>query len=160
MIYPEGAWNISANQVVTPLFSGAIDMALRTGAEIIPIGMEQYGRTFLVNIGENLDVCGIDRDRAELVCALRDCMCTLKWEIWEKKPIEKRESLPENYYESFCKQILDEAGEGYSRKLVEDETFHDKLAIEQCQVAKELRRIIPSKANCYLFDKRNSGRMI
>lgn len=160
LIYPEGAWNISPNQVVTPLFSGAIDMALKTGAEIVPIGMEQYGRTFLVNIGENLDICGMDRDKAELVRDLRDCMCTLKWEIWEKKPVEKRESLPEYYHKIFCRQILDEAGEGYSQKLVEEDTFHDRSAMEQCQVARELRRIVPSKANCYLFDKRNSGKVV
>ena len=32
--------------------------------------------------------------------------------------------------------------------------------MEQCQVARELRRIVPSKANCYLFDKRNSGKVV
>lgn len=159
LIFPEGAWNITPHQVVMPLFSGAVDMALETGAEIVPIGMEQYGRTFMVNIGENIDVCGMGKDRAELVLELRDCLCTLRWEIWAKRPVESRERLPENYRESFCKRILEEAGDGYSQELVEAEKYHDKLVIEQRRVTEDLKRILPSKANSYLFDKRNSGRM-
>lgn len=30
-------------------------MALKSGADIIPMTIEQYGNTFYVNIGENID---------------------------------------------------------------------------------------------------------
>lgn len=54
LIFPEGAWNIIANQVVMPLFSGTAEMAIRTGVEIVPIAMEQYGKKYYVNIGKNV----------------------------------------------------------------------------------------------------------
>lgn len=53
LIYPEGAWNITENQVVMPLYTGTAEMAIRTGAEIIPIAIEQGGKRYYANIGEN-----------------------------------------------------------------------------------------------------------
>lgn len=56
LIYPEGAWNIIENQVVMPLYSGAVEMAIRTGAEIVPIAIEQYEMQYYVNIGKNINI--------------------------------------------------------------------------------------------------------
>lgn len=55
LIYPEGAWNITENMVVQPLFTGAAEMALRTGAKIVPIAIEQYGKQYYANVGEAID---------------------------------------------------------------------------------------------------------
>lgn len=55
LIYPEGAWNITENQVVQPLFTGAAEMSLRTGAKIVPIAIEQYGKQYYANIGRAID---------------------------------------------------------------------------------------------------------
>ena len=41
LIYPEGAWNVSPNEVVMKIFTGTVRMAKETGVEIIPIGVEQ-----------------------------------------------------------------------------------------------------------------------
>lgn len=54
LIYPEGIWNLSANLLSLPLFPGIINIAIETGCEIIPVAVEQYGREFYVNIGENI----------------------------------------------------------------------------------------------------------
>lgn len=53
-IFPEGAWNVTENEVVMKLYSGTAEMAIRTGADIVPIAIEQRGRTFCVNIGKIL----------------------------------------------------------------------------------------------------------
>lgn len=53
LIYPEAAWNVSPNQIVMKTFTGTVRLAQETGAEIVPIAMEQYGKTFYINIGEN-----------------------------------------------------------------------------------------------------------
>ena len=54
LIYPEGAWNITPNLPVMKLYDGTASMALETGADIIPIGIEQYNNDFFVSIGENI----------------------------------------------------------------------------------------------------------
>lgn len=55
LIYPEGAWNITSNQVVMKLFTGDVEMAIRGEAQIVPIAMENQGNTYYVNIGKNID---------------------------------------------------------------------------------------------------------
>lgn len=84
MIYPEDAWNIIENQVVMPLYSGAAEMAIRSGAEIVPIAMEQYDKTYYVNIGKNINLTGYAlSQKRQATEELRDVLCTLKWEIWK-----------------------------------------------------------------------------
>ena len=42
LIFPEGAWNVSENLPVMALFSGTAEIAIRSGAEIIPVAIERY----------------------------------------------------------------------------------------------------------------------
>lgn len=39
-IYPEGAWNLTSNQVVMTFYTGAVEAAIRAGADIIPVAVE------------------------------------------------------------------------------------------------------------------------
>ena len=39
LIFPEGAWNVLENPPVMPLYTGTAEMALRSGAEIIPLAI-------------------------------------------------------------------------------------------------------------------------
>ena len=50
LIYPEGAWNVSPNVIVMKLFTGTVRLAKETGAEIVPIAVEQYDNKFYFNI--------------------------------------------------------------------------------------------------------------
>ena len=100
MIYPEGVWNLSANLLMLPLFSGVINIAQQTGCDIIPVAIEQYGNDFVVNIGSNFKVNEEfldDADNKKYVETkkeqLRNIMATLKWEIIESRPMIKRTDL-------------------------------------------------------------------
>lgn len=52
MIFPEGSWNFSENELIYDLPFGCVDMALATDSVIVPICIEQYGKRFVVNIGK------------------------------------------------------------------------------------------------------------
>ena len=39
LIYPEGAWNVSPNEIVMKTFVGTVRMAKETGAQIVPIAV-------------------------------------------------------------------------------------------------------------------------
>lgn len=54
-MYPKGAWNLTSNQVVMPLYTGTVEAAIRTEADIVPVAVEWYDRDYFVNIGENID---------------------------------------------------------------------------------------------------------
>lgn len=120
LIYPEGAWNITENQVVMKLFTGAVEMAVRGQADIVPIAMEQYGNTYHVNIGRNIDYTRIPLEKKrEKTDELRDILCTLRWEIWEQAGVSKRADLPDNYSNIFLENIMSQSPSDYT---VEDIT--------------------------------------
>ena len=95
MWFPEGAWNLSPNLPMLQMPYGIIDAAQQTDAVIIPIGIEEYGKDFIVNIGENFYVNKNKDNLIPEIQRLRDCMATLKYEIWESVPSVSRLKIPE-----------------------------------------------------------------
>lgn len=128
LIYPEGAWNLTENLPVMKLYRGTVDMAIETGVDIVPIAIEQRGKNFYVNIGKNINYANRENSLQELTNELRDILATLKWEIWERLGVEKRESIPEDFHEHFAYDILEEAWSAYPYTMEEweAERFHDK----------------------------------
>lgn len=103
------------------LYTGTVEMAIRSGADIIPIAIEQYEKSFYVNIGKNisLDETSDLNKKRKLSDDLRDTLCTLKWEIWEQFPITKRSSLPENMGQIFAEKIMSETANDYTIEEIE-----------------------------------------
>lgn len=46
-----------------PLYSGTAEMAIRSGAEIVPIAIEEYGKDYYVNIGKNIHLADYTVDQ-------------------------------------------------------------------------------------------------
>lgn len=160
LIYPEGAWNLTENLPVMKLYRGVVDMAMETGADIVPIAIEQYGKNFYVNIGENINYSNREKNRQELTDELRDALATLKWEIWERMGVEERQSVPENLQEHFAKNILEEAWEAYPYTMEEWEAewFHDKDKPEPEEVFAFLEKLPVKKETVFLLRKTHGGR--
>ncbi len=126
LIYPEGAWNITPNLPVMKLYDGTASMALETGSDIIPIGIEQYDKDFFVSIGKNIvtkELSGIKVK--ELTLLLRDEMATQKWNIWDYRPIEKRNIVAQTSLEDFQRQIIDRCEYDFSIQDVLDTMYKD-----------------------------------
>lgn len=104
-IFPEGAWNIFENLPVMGLFNGTVKIAQETGADIIPIAVEQIENEFLVNIGENISI-GKNDDINTANNNLRDTLATLKWEIWENEGVFSRDVIANETTESFQQNII------------------------------------------------------
>lgn len=126
LIFPEGDWNLTENEIIRDTSFGVVDSALETGVTIVPIAMEQYENLFVINIGKELCLDEIpakytEKDFSQLDKALdeerkiirkieleanrilRDSLATLKWEIWEQKGVECRKDIPMNYWTEFIK---------------------------------------------------------
>lgn len=159
LIYPEGAWNVSPNLVVMKIFTGTVRMAQETGAEIIPIAVEQYGDTFYFNIGENYRV---DKDSSlsinEINGQLRDKLATLKWEIIESQPNLSRSKLPDGYIAKFQPDIVLKCNYGYGFSLEDAiaESFHDKNIATEDEVFAFLDSIDINKNNAFLARQKHS----
>lgn len=135
LIYPEGAWNITPNLPVMKLYDGTASMALETGADIIPIGIEQYDNDFFVSIGENIvtrELTGIKVK--ELTLLLRDEMATQKWNIWDYRPIEKRDIVAQTSLEKFQQEIIDRCEYDFNIQDVLDTMYKDPSIVNPEEV--------------------------
>ena len=129
LIYPEGAWNVSPNDLVMKTFNGTVRLAKETGAEIVPIAVEQYDKTFYFNIGKNYSIRQDDkRNVEELNSDLRDKLTTLKWDILSNQEGLIRKNIPDDYIDEFQAEIINRCNYGYGFSLEDaiSESFHDK----------------------------------
>ena len=101
--------------VIQPLHYGIIEAAYQSGALIVPVGLEQYGRgnrkQFKVNIGQPMDntqlVSGqLTREvKSDIAEILRSEMAAMKLAAWE---CARRADIPEGYADTFVNNRLNE----------------------------------------------------
>lgn len=170
LIFPEGAWNITENLVVQPLFPGAAEMALRTGAKIVPIAIEQYGKRYCANIGEPIDprayrqapceagagTAGMPgrEEKQRLTDHLRDVLCTLRWEIWAQAAPAARADLSETAAE-YLEGIMRESEKGYTVEEILRTRFHPKEA-SPAEAFAFLQKLKPCRENAFLLRGREA----
>lgn len=125
LIFPEGAWNITSNLLVMDLYKGAVLMARETGADIIPVAIEQYDSDFYVSIGKNIQINEYNNlNLNELNLMLRDKLATEKWRIIERH-YQKRDTINIEEKE-FAQSIVDKCPYGFTIEDVEKTRYVDK----------------------------------
>ncbi len=158
LIFPEGAWNVTESLPVMPLFSGAAEMAIRSGAEIVPLAIERYGQNYIINIGQNIPASNLTTDEKHcLTDTLRDTIATLKWEIWESQPQTRRADIPPDYRRKELqeiKELQEQMNNVYTMDDIEITRFHTKAEIARKEVEACLGQLIPRKENAFLFRKK------
>ena len=155
MIFPEGAWNISVNQPVMGLFAGTADIAIQSGAHIVPVALECYGKHMYAAVGKNIEVAGVWEDKYVLTNHLRDTLATLKWRIFESVDTWNRKDIPEDYRQTFINSIInDNKDTSYTEQDVIDTMFRDKNVTTHDEAFEHLNQIKPTMQNTFLFNKR------
>lgn len=136
IIYPEGIWNLTENLPMMKIYPGVVKAAQQCDVSIVPIGIEQGGKHFLLNVGKEFSVLNMDESVA--VQLVRDTLATLKWEIWETLPKEKRKDIPNDYYEKFLNDRISECA-GFTLELIQGRMYKDKKDREIAEIKKDLR---------------------
>lgn len=170
LIYPEGIWNLSPNLLSLPLFPGIINIALETGCDIIPVAVEQYDKDFYVNIGSNFKLNNkINKENLneyvnEQKIILRNKLASLKWEIFESRPLEKRKNLG-NYEEELKNFINCRLNEWinyktkkpyYNEQILNERTFKEKSVLFASDIYSYMKNIKLSKKSAFIFRTDNS----
>lgn len=157
LMFPEGAWNITENEIVMQLYDGAVEMAIKTGADIVPIAIEQYGKKYCMNIGENISYDKTKEYNVKLEKRrLRDDLASLKWEIWEKYSERViRKEMNSNAKEEYLESVMSETENGYTVDEINRTKFHDKNINPPEQVFEHLANINVNKKNIFLFKNIN-----
>ena len=138
------------------LFDGTAEMAIRSGAEIVPVAMECYNNNMYVAIGENMDIIGYSlENKKQLTLELRDALATLKYHIIEKQGICRRKDIPDDYKDRFIDGIINGNKEmSYTVEDVIKTRYVDKRVTEREVAFSYLNNIITSRNSAFLFDKR------
>lgn len=154
LIYPEGAWNVTPNEMVMKIFTGTVRMAKETGVDIIPIAVEQYDNVFYFNVGKNYNIDkNTNLSLTELNEDLRDKLATLKWEIMETQPKLDRAKVTDDYLDIFQSEIVNRCNYGYGFSLEDaiSESFHDKNITKPEEAFAHLQEIEYDINNAFLL---------
>lgn len=160
LFFSEGIWNLSPNQPVLPCPFGVIEIAIRSNAIIVPVGVEQVNKNFYVNIGQNISIDDYLEEHENLrdlkiaaIRDLRDQKATLRWEIWEKLGVFKRSSIPDDYYDLFIEDRINEWPE-FSLEDINNRVFKEKNVVDQNEVFSFMNEIEFHNDNAFLLNKK------
>lgn len=142
LIFPEGIWNLTENLPVMKLYPGVVRAAKECNVPIVPIAIEQIGKHFVINIGKELDANNMEE--AEALQILRDTLASLKWDIWQYLPREKRENISKDYYKNFLKNSIAEFP-AFSVEIIKNRMYMDKTDIEFLAIKKDLEKLKAKK---------------
>lgn len=181
-VFPEAVWNLSENKIVLETFLGTVKAALESNAVIVCTAIERYGKTYIINRKNYIDPSLIlkkytdkqfnaltdnteDKELKNKILQscnqeLRDNLATLTFEIWESEAVKNgltaRKSLPDDYWDIFVGELTSE-WQGYKMSDNVEQRFHSEAEIEQEMIKCDLAKIMPTKQNAFLFNKRLKG---
>ncbi len=149
LIYPEGCWNLTENYLTLPLYTGAVKMAYETGADIIPVAIEQYNNQFFVNIGKNIrwhskyskQIIGMND-------LLRSRLATLKYEIFASRGIYKRNTITDRIKENFVPDIIKRCPYEFTKEDAYETMYRNETApfiAEQLKIDEEFIKVLEEK---------------
>lgn len=152
VMFPEGTWNLTENQLMLPMKWGIIDIAKETVAQIIPTLLEydREQKKCFVRFGTPM-IFSPEDSKADTIVALRDTLATMHWEFWERNGTFSRADLD---VESERKKLFYSVEEyppidwEYERSCI----YHPYTASEDAFA--HLDQVIPCRENAFLFSKR------
>ena len=149
MYFPEGTWNLSPYLPVLQCSYGIIDVAMRSGATIIPIGIEQYGSKFISAVGHPFDVSKYsENEKIEAINDLRGVLAGLKMDIWEKAPQNYKQIINQKEFDRIIDERLSEWTQ--SIEILLESIFKPKNVFTEEEVFKFFENLDINKGNCYL----------
>ena len=142
LIYPEGAWNISPNLPVMKLYKGAVNIAVKTKADLIPIAIEQVENHFYVSIGKNIITSDMENiDTNLLNQTLRDAMATEKWHIWESVGVYSRDIVKDQTVDNYQQSIVKKCSYNFTLEDVLETMYKDPNEISHDEVFAPIKKL-------------------
>lgn len=106
-IFPEGTWNLSPSKPMLPLHWGVISLAKETQCPIQPLVLEYKKNECWVNFAPLFLIKKEDIKEIKIK-ELEDIFARLKWEIWERFPIQHRdESMDLEWKNEIARRIAE-----------------------------------------------------
>ena len=146
--FPEGTWNLTANQLMMPMKWGIIDVARSAGAQIIPAALDYNREANTCRVKFGAPMAGdVLENKSEAIRDLRDTMATLRWNLMCNQPVLHRADItPEQLRKEMYRVIDDYPPLNWE---YESSCFYDPHP----QVEIVPSTLIPRRENAFLFRK-------
>ena len=146
--FPEGTWNLTANQLMMPMKWGIIEVARSAGAQIIPAALDydREANTCRIKFGAPMAGDALE-NKADAIRDLRDTMATLRWDLMCSQPVLHRAEITPEQLRKEMYRVIDE----YPPLNWEYESsciYHPYPQVEIVPPS-----LIPSRKNAFLFRK-------
>lgn len=146
--FPEGTWNLTANQLMMPMKWGIIDVARSAGAQIIPAALDYDREANVCRIKFGAPMAGDAlENKAEAIRDLRDTMATLRWDLMCDQPVLHRADFTPEQLQKEMYRVIDD----YPPLNWEYESsciYHPYPQVEIVPPG-----LIPKRENAFLFRK-------
>ncbi len=107
--FPEGTWNLTANQLMMPMKWGIIDVARSAGAQIIPAALDYNREANTCRIKFGAPMAGDTlENKAEAIRDLRDTMATLRWDLMSSQPVLHRAEITPEQLQKEMYRVIDD----------------------------------------------------
>lgn len=155
IMYPEGTWNKSPNELISGLFSGIYDVAQKSGALVVPIATYRSGKKSYGIREEAFDILQYDKEQG--IQILRNKMATMQYELMEKYGVAKRDDFPygeaaDKYWKEFIDGLMAEV-EFYDYEVELNTKYRPKGVTSPKEAFSFMDSIVPNKNNIFLFGK-------
>lgn len=153
VMFPEGTWNLTENQLMLPMKWGIVDIARETRAQIIPTVLEydREQKKCFIRFGAPM-LFSPDDNKVDAIAALRDAMATMRWEFCERNGIFNR---AEQDMDAERKKLFYSVEEYPPIDWEYESSCIYHPYAESNMVFAHLDKLIPCKENAFLFRKRN-----
>lgn len=137
LVFPEGVWNKTPNKCVQKLFPGIYDIAMESGALVVPIGSIQQGKDAYAAVGEAFDITKFER--LEGIRELRDRMASLKYDLMAEYCVGARDDFGHGdetaaYWDGELNKLIASAGGYYDHEYESVAHFRDKGEADEREV--------------------------
>lgn len=153
IIFPEGTWNKSPNQMMSGLFPGVYDIAKESGALVVPIATMRDGKCVYGIREAAFDITKYDRKEGMEV--LKHKMATMRWELMETIPKANRVDFPynedaEKYWEDYIDGLMAEV-KYYDYEEELHTKYVDKNVVNPADAFEHLKHLKLCHENAFLF---------
>ena len=107
--FPEGTWNLTDHLLMLPMKWGIIEVAQQANAQIIPMALDYDREKMICRVRFANPITGETlQDKASAICALRDAIATMRWEMMETKPVLRRSDVNPDQLRREMFRVLEE----------------------------------------------------
>lgn len=154
LVFPEGTWNLTDQQLILPLKWGIIDVAKETNAQIIPVILDydKSEKRCAIKFGKNLIFDNLNKK--EGIEKLRDEMATLRWSFIDENKIYSRGEIDVEQLRKEMRSVIDEYPKLDAR--YEESVIYQPVPSVQ-EVFAPVKKIGIRKNIAFLYGKNKKG---